>query len=47
MICIVTQLIKINKNSPTVKLFKKVEGGERDWRLVVPEGLIELFGIAT
>ena len=22
-------------------LFKKVEGGERDWRLVVPDGLID------
>ena len=22
-------------------LFKKVEGGERDWRLVIPEGLID------
>ena len=22
-------------------LFKKVEGGERDWRLVIPEGLVD------
>ena len=22
-------------------LFKKVEGGERDWRLVVPDGLVD------
>ena len=22
-------------------LFKKVDGGERDWRLVIPEGLVD------
>ena len=22
-------------------LFKKVESGERDWRLVIPEGLVD------